>query len=308
MFSFSNSFADFRALIERLQGEQDARAAQIVTNNSEQTLTIRRGDDVSERADDEGIIRVTQGENGPLIEGDLPDNAVLQVGQGQGALAPVAEDVTAPAPVVEQAAEMTASTVSSNIIRLTQGENGPVVQGDVPENAELVVGQGAGDVGRPTESSVVITGGTEQIDRSPAPEPAQTIEGSEGRDFLRGGTGDDVINGNDGRDRLTGGDGDDVLAGGKGSDVLDGGQGDDVFIFNEGDGFDQIRNFDLLGDDVLQIGVDGIDSLDDFLGALTSTQDAGQAENATFDFGGGDRLNITLDAVENLTAEDFIFV
>jgi len=124
---------------------------------------------------------------------------------------------------------------------------------------------------------------------------------------LRGGSGDDVIDGKAGRDWLTGGAGDDVLAGGTGRDILDGGLGDDTFIFNEGDGFDSIRNFDLLGNDVIELNVDGINTLDDFLGTLTNVRDAGDAVNATFDFGDGDRLSITLESVESLTSEDLIF-
>lgn len=83
-----------------------------------------------------------------------------------------------------------------------------------------------------------------------------------------------MLNCNAGDDRLTGGAGDDVLADGTGRDVLDGGERNDTFVFNEGAGFDRNRNFDLLGD----------------------------AVSATFGFGNGDRLNIVLDSVDNLTA------
>jgi Ca2+-binding RTX toxin-like protein len=160
--------------------------------------------------------------------------------------------------------------------------------------------------GTTVESTVI----EQQIPRNPQPEsePGVTLEGGEGVDGLRGGDGDDVLSGNGGNDRLFGGDGNDILAGGTGRDVLDGGFGDDTFIYNEGDGFDRIRNFDLLGDDKLQLGIDGIDSVEDFLATLTSVADAGDAVSATFDFGDGDRLIIVLDSVDNLTEEDFIFV
>jgi len=220
----------------------------------------------------------------------------------------------APEVVVEAAPEVApepapAPSNGPQIIRITQGEDGPVVEGNVPENATLEVAQGPDAVANPDGPAVVITANTQQINRTPEPaaEPAQVIEGDDGRDFLRGDTGNDVINGNGGRDWLIGGAGDDVLAGGTGRDILDGGLGDDTFIFNEGDGFDRIRNFDLLGDDVIELNVDGIDNLDDFLGTLSRVRDAGDAVNATFDFGGGDRLNITLDSLDNLTSEDFIF-
>lgn len=133
------------------------------------------------------------------------------------------------------------------------------------------------------------------------------LTGNGGTDFLRGGDGDDQLFGNDGRDNLSGGDGDDILSGGAGRDRLDGGLGNDIFVFGEGDGRDFIRNFDLLGDDRLQIDIDGIDSVEDFVNALVSTRDAGDAISASFDFGDGDRLDIVLESVQSLTAEDFIF-
>lgn len=314
MLNFSSSFAAFRELVARLQAEQDARAAQLVADNSEQTLTVTTGADVVGRADEDGIIRITQGEDGPVVEGDVPDNAVFEVNQG-GAGSDTGTPVEATAPNGEQsgaapeAEDAPASSDGPQVIRITQGENGPVVEGEVPDNAELEVSQGAGAGTNTGNTGVTVTANSQQIDRNPQPEPepAQIIEGGAGGDFLRGDTGNDVINGNGGRDWLNGGAGDDVLAGGTGRDVLDGGLGDDTFIFNEGDGFDRIRNFDLLGDDVLQLNIDGINTVDDFLGTLTNVQNAGDAVNATFDFGGGDRLNITLDSVDNLTSEDFIF-
>lgn len=333
MLSFSSSFAAFRARIAELQAEQDARAAQIAEDNSEQTLTIQTGDDVVDRSGEPGIIRITPGENGPVVEGDVPENAVLEVNQGPGAVenpgnpgviatangeqieptpAPevIQEPVAEVAPeVTPEAVETPAASDGPQIIRITPGENGPVVEGDVPDNAVLEVNQGPGAVENPGNPGVIITANTQQINRNPQPEaePDQVINGDDGGNFLRGDTGNDVINGNAGRDWLTGGAGDDVLTGGTGRDILDGGLGNDTFVFSTGDGFDSIRNFDLLGDDVLQLNIDGIDSVDDFLGTLTRVRDAGDAVNALFDFGNGDRLSITLDSVDNLTSEDFFF-
>jgi hypothetical protein len=244
-------------------------------------------------------------ENGFAVESEIP--AAPQ--------APVVEAAPA-APVVDAAPEAEAqqpssSVVSADVVQAAGGDPVAVVEENLAENAE-----GGADVaileptGEPTGNVVVENGFVVEIE-TPAPEApivdGLVLDGGAGRDRLRGDDGDDIITGNAGRDRLFGEDGDDVLAGGTGNDFLDGGAGNDTFIFNEGDGFDRISNFDLLGDDVLQIDIDGINSLDDFLGALTSTRDAGQAVSATFDFGGGDRLNLVLDSVENLTAEDFIF-
>lgn len=202
--------------------------------------------------------------------------------------------------------------VSAEVVQAAGADPVVVVEENLAENAE-----GGADAaileptGEPTGNVVIENGFVVETETPAAPEApvvdGLVLEGGAGRDRLRGDDGNDIITGNAGRDRLFGEDGDDVLAGGTGNDFLDGGAGNDTFIFNEGDGFDRIRNFDLRGDDTLQIDIDGIDSLDDFLGALTSTRDAGQAVSATFDFGGGDRLNILLESVESLTAEDFIF-
>lgn len=318
----SRSFESFRELIARLQAEQDARALELAETNSEQTLTVRTGEDALADPEFRGdVVRITQNGDGVDVEGDIPENAVLEITQGGApvnvAPAPAAPAVEPevdaapapqPAPEVEVAAPAEAPS-GPQVIRITQNGDDVVVEGDVPENAVLeITPAGTGNVD-PDGPRVIIDAVSEQIVRNPEPEPEPglVLEGGRGRDNLRGGSGDDVLNGNRGGDRLSGGDGDDVLSGGRGRDVLDGGQGDDTFVFNEGDGFDRIRNFDLLGDDKLQINVDGIETVDDFLDTLTRVRDAGDAVSATFDFGGGDRLNIVLDSVENLTSEDFIF-
>ena len=306
----------FDDLTAQLQAEQDARAAQIAADGSEETLIVRTGEEAREAPEDRGnLIRITQGEDGPVVEGDVPENATLVINeapvvQAQPApevvedLQPIAEPVAEP--IVEAAPR---ADLGANTIVITQGEDGPIVQGNVPENAVLEVAQGPGAVENPDGPRVIIDAVSEQIDRNPQPEaePGLVLDGGAGRDRLRGENGNDVLNGNAGNDRLTGRDGDDVLAGGTGRDVLDGGAGNDTFVFNEGDGFDRIRNFDLQGDDQLQLDVDGINNIDDFLGSLTRVRDAGDAVSATFDFGGGDRLNIVLESVESLTVDDFIF-
>lgn len=244
-------------------------------------------------------------ENGFVIETETP--AAPQ--------APVVEAAPV-APVVEVAPEVVAPQPSSSVVSadvVQAAGEAPVV--DVEENlagnaeggAEVAILEPTGE---PT-GNVVVENGFVFESETPAPEApivdGLVLEGDAGRDRLRGDDGNDVISGNAGRDRLFGEDGDDVLAGGTGNDFLDGGQGNDTFVFNEGDGFDRIRNFDLLGDDTLALNVDGINNVDDFLGTLVNVRDAGQAVSATFDFGGGDRLNIVLESVDSLTAEDFTF-
>lgn len=228
---------------------------------------------------------------------------------------------TAPAQEAEAEAEAPVETSSSGgsrsssiSVEATQsGDGEPVVTVDDNSNGNGSFVVTSGQAGSaPTGSGTIVESIIVEIGANSQPEPevveGETFEGGDGRDRFRGTDGNDVINGNGGNDIIRGGDGDDTLSGGEGRDLIIGGFGDDTFIYNEGDGFDRLRNFDLLGDDVLQLDIDGINSVEDFLGALTSVRDVGDAVSATFDFGGGDRLNIVLDAVENLTEEDFIFV
>ncbi|MFQ4137985.1 VCBS domain-containing protein [Nodosilinea sp. PGN35] len=87
---------------------------------------------------------------------------------------------------------------------------------------------------------------------------SDVINGGSGNDYLDGGDGDDIISGGSGNDWLLGGAGDDVLSGGSGNDVLIGGPGNDLLIGGIGndtfkyqaltDGFDTIRDFEIVGD------------------------------------------------------------
>jgi hypothetical protein len=80
---------------------------------------------------------------------------------------------------------------------------------------------------------------------------ADTLNGSEGKDFMaakgRGDTlngfgGYDLMNGQGGADKLFGGADNDVLDGGSGSDVLSGGEGLDSYYFGDGWGKDTISD------------------------------------------------------------------
>ncbi|EDP64219.1 calcium binding hemolysin protein, putative [alpha proteobacterium BAL199] len=70
---------------------------------------------------------------------------------------------------------------------------------------------------------------------------ADTILGSEYRDYIIGGTGADSLVGNGGDDTLQGDAGNDVLYGGAGDDVLDGGAGADTLYGGEGNDLFVIR-------------------------------------------------------------------
>ncbi|MGG6242578.1 VCBS domain-containing protein [Nodosilinea sp. AN01ver1] len=87
---------------------------------------------------------------------------------------------------------------------------------------------------------------------------SDVINGGSGNDYLDGGDDDDVLSGGSGHDWLIGGAGADVLNGGSGDDVLIGGAGNDLLIGGLGndkfkyqaltDGFDTIRDFEIVGD------------------------------------------------------------
>lgn len=62
-----------------------------------------------------------------------------------------------------------------------------------------------------------------------------TINGTNGDDYIVGTDGDDVINAGAGDDYIEAGDGDDVINGGDGVDVMVGGKGDDFFDGGGGD-------------------------------------------------------------------------
>lgn len=84
-----------------------------------------------------------------------------------------------------------------------------------------------------------------------------TMIGGLGNDELKGGAGKDWLDGGEGDDDLDGGNGNDTLYGGNGNDQLDGNKGDDILY--GGDGNDNLDGDE--GNDILLGGV-GDDSLD----------------------------------------------
>ncbi|MEM9031823.1 MAG: calcium-binding protein, partial [Pseudomonadota bacterium] len=76
--------------------------------------------------------------------------------------------------------------------------------------------------------------------------------GGAGNDTMRGAGGNDVLFGEDGGDLLFGENGNDQLVGGAGNDTLWGGTGADNFVFEEAQGDDVLRDFEL-GQDRISI-------------------------------------------------------
>ncbi|MEM6308545.1 MAG: fasciclin domain-containing protein [Pseudomonadota bacterium] len=142
------------------------------------------------------------------------------------------------------------------------------------------------------------------------------IDGGNGRDKIFGGSGDDIVKGGNGRDYLNGGSGDDMIDGGNGRDVILAGSGNDTvdtgagrdkvwlgwghdtFVFNEGDGRDQIRDFNVHQDviDLTDFGLHGLGDIH-----------VSRSWHATrLDFGEGDSITLNGVWAGSLTEENFI--
>ena len=87
------------------------------------------------------------------------------------------------------------------------------------------------------------------------------LNGNLDNDTLIGGAGSDLLNGGAGEDFLSGDAGNDTLNGGAGNDFILGGDGADVFVFVQGDGFDQIADFEA-GTDSIDLSNYDFDSFD----------------------------------------------
>jgi Ca2+-binding RTX toxin-like protein len=120
--------------------------------------------------------------------------------------------------------------------------------------------------------------------------------GNAGANRIIGNSGANRIEGRGGDDSLDGRGGSDRIIGGTGNDMLTGGTGDDTFIYSSGDGHDVITDFNLSGNDTLEIS--GYRSYSELrqVGADTLVV-----------FSSGD--NVLLKGVNSasLSAQDFIF-
>lgn len=145
------------------------------------------------------------------------------------------------------------------------------------------------------------------------------LKGGAGADTLAGQAGDDRLEGGDGNDKLDGGDYQDVLLGGSGSDILNGGTyadklyggaDFDTFVFKDGDGYDEIWDFDPNGEMIDLRGVThgsspifstgpAIDSFSDLV--ITHW-----AEGTGVYYGTGSIMLMGVDASQ-LSGADFIF-
>lgn len=128
------------------------------------------------------------------------------------------------------------------------------------------------------------------------------LMGNKGSDTLYGGDGQDTLYGGTENDILYGDDGDDRLNGDKNNDELTGGKGADIFAFNKGSGQDVIHDFE-----------DGIDRIE-FSSKVFKNFDAVAASmgqdgaDVVIKTAGGDLIRIENISLDQLTADDFLFV
>ena len=142
----------------------------------------------------------------------------------------------------------------------------------------------------------------EPIDTTPAgPGNSEGVVESNG--FVIGTQGNDTLVSTDpDNDIFNGQGGDDVLIGGAGDDRMSGGEGVDTFTINQDGGRDIINDFDPAAGEVINLNVDGINSLSDLLN--TAPDPGGRA---VFDLGNGNSLDLRVVQISELSAANFNF-
>ena len=133
-----------------------------------------------------------------------------------------------------------------------------------------------------------------------------TLQGFEG---LEGSYFADMLEGSEGGDTLVGSRGNDTLTGAGGDDSLWGGRGDDVFVFARGHGVDRIQDFNVFGQDRIDLRALGVSRFEDVDARAYSDPGRTEPDHVLLDLtklGGGTVLIDYFDFSE-LDASDFIF-
>ena len=117
------------------------------------------------------------------------------------------------------------------------------------------------------------------------------VRGSTGQDMVLGNNGHDDLEGGRGNDTLKGGSGDDRLVGGRGNDFLKGGEGADEFVFTQGDGKDEIVDFDK-AQDVLVLEAELVGPHTTGKAVLNNFATISDG-NVVLDFGNGDVITLS---------------
>ena len=141
--------------------------------------------------------------------------------------------------------------------------------------------------------------GSDDDDELTGDDDDNKLYGNMGEDTLMGGDGDDTIRGGKHDDEIDGGDGDDMIQGDMGDDMLTGGDGEDTFILMEGDGDDEITDFEQ-GEDTIQLGpaTEKLSAAD--IRDVLDTEDDNRDGTYTYDW---EDVSITVDVP--LTEDDF---
>lgn len=101
---------------------------------------------------------------------------------------------------------------------------------------------------------------------------------------------------------LRGEDGNDSLTGNVGNDSFSGGSGVDTFNIGADNGRDLIQDFEAEAGEVVNLNVEGVNSLQDLLNTVTNDQGS-----VVFDFGSGNRLTLANVSISDLSADNFNF-
>lgn len=127
---------------------------------------------------------------------------------------------------------------------------------------------------------------------------------------LYGLGGDDDLLGAASNDSLFGGDGNDTLNGGEGDDLLVGQADNDLFVFSGIVGNDTISDFDLAGDDVLDLTAFGVMGLDDLTtaGAITEAGRSVVIDLAAVDAAYSGTITLSRVTLADIAADDFISI
>jgi serralysin len=148
-------------------------------------------------------------------------------------------------------------------------------------------------VGRAGDDRLVGAGGPDTLKGAPGDD---TLFGGGAQDWLYGGLGNDRMQGRLGNDHLIGGDGRDVLKGQLGNDTLIGGAGADTFDYTQGDGADNVRDFEPGIDKIRLVGFHFADMNE----AIGHAVESDTKVKFAFDDGGSlSVLHSTLTDVEN---------
>lgn len=166
-------------------------------------------------------------------------------------------------------------------------------------NNEVYTGAGDDDVTGGTGNDTVGLGAGDDTYTDTLGGGNNSVFAGAGDDTIDTGAGNDGIYGGAGDDDIDAGSGNDTIYGGVGDDDLSGEGGSDTFVFAIGDGNDDISDFNVAGDDMIDFSALGVSGLAD----LIITDDGA---NTVIFYGEDDSVTL-IGVTGGLDAADFIF-